>query len=824
LKTLSKQVYGKQAKRSIEVEKLPVLSWVLLASLILYLAWTPFQVALFNGQMLSFEKPIFWAAAMACVILLIWIANYYKSIQLEDQRDWMAVWVLLLPITYVLSLFGAASHYLAMNMVIIQFTYAIMFIIGLFLMRDKFANKLIQTAIMVIAYIIVGFGFLNWFGQGTFAGKLVGWFSSGVLNGKYTDAVMTDSNGLRLTSVFQYANTYAAFLMAFLFAAVFFLIRSKKWVGQLIHGFMLVPIIVSILLTLSRGGLVMLPVVFVLLLLFLKPAKQILWVVYLGIAGIASLLISKTVTDLGLQLNKAYEGGAAAKGWGTLLIASAVVALLTWAIHRFIAPLLYRGLQTWSDRKFSSMWIPVGSVIVVGALAFLFIGTSARNILPDNMSTRLENINFQQHSVLERFTFYKDTMKVVQDYPVMGAGGGAWGTLYEKYQNNPYTSRQAHNFFLQYLVEVGIIGFIIFMTFLIFVFYKYIRGYMRENEEGRESHFLYLILVLSILLHSILDFNMSYVFIGILVYLGLGGMASVMESKPIRFQQLRLRGSGVSALYSLVIGICAVIVLFTSFRYVQASTAGLKASKLVQTSTSFEEIKAPLDKDLNLRKNHPDSVLLLSSLYQEVYSQAQNEDFYKEAYDLIVEARKDEPYNKGMINQLITLHQLKGQQEQAFDLLVANSENFNWDITWYEKIVSQGYELGYTALGEKDIPSRDKYFNAGIEAFDNVQAGLIHLATLPKGQMAGAAFANTPGMILNTGKMHFMLNQPEKASETLKIGLLEDLSDPTNREIARWYVAALMKQGSNDQAVLDRLIGLDPTEKEQIEKIAEMTY
>ncbi|OAB41818.1 O-antigen ligase family protein [Paenibacillus antarcticus] len=821
---MSKQVYGKHSKGSSVGVKTPVIYWVLVVSIILYLAWSPFQVALFNGQMLQFEKPLFWAAAMAAVILLICGTNYYKTITLEDQRDWLAVWVLLLPITYILALFGAASHSMAMNMVIIQSTYAVMFIVGLFLLRDKFANGVIQLAIMAIAYIIVGFGLLNWFGQWKFAGKLIAWFSSGIVNGKYIDAVMSDSNGLRLTSVFQYANTYAAFLMAFLFAAVFFLIKSHKWYGQIIHGFMLVPIILSILLTLSRGGLVMLPVVFVLLLLFLKPAKQILWVAYIGIAGIASLAISKNVTDLGLQLNTTYEGAAAAKGWGYLLITSAIVALLLWAIQKFIASHLERGLTSWSTRKMASLWIPVGSVVVVGLIAFLFIGTSARNILPDNVSTRLGNINFQQHSVLERLTFYKDAMKVVKDYPVMGAGGGAWAVLYEKYQNNPYTSRQAHNFFLQYLVEVGILGFIIFMSFLIFIFYKYIRGYIRENEEGRESHFLYLILTLSILLHSILDFNMSYVFMGILVYLGLGGMAAVMESKPLRFQHLRLRGSGVSALYSLVVGIGAIVVLITSIRYVQASDAGLEARKLVQTSTSFEEIKEPLDKDLSIRKSHPDSTLLLSSLYQQVYSQTQNEDFYLTGYQMIVKAHEDEPYNKNIINHLIKFHSLKGEQAQAFDLLVNNSKNFNWDIEWYERIISQGFELGTEALGKKDIASKDKFFNAGIEAFDKVQAGLVHIATLPEGQMAGRAFANTPAMILDTGKMQYLLNQPDKAAETLKIGLLEDLSDPVNREIARWYIAALIKQGTTDQAVFDRLILLDPTEKQQVDAIVQMNF
>ncbi|MFD1903706.1 hypothetical protein ACFSQ7_05620 [Paenibacillus rhizoplanae] len=78
-----------------------------------------------------------------------------------------------------------------------------------------------KNAILAIAYFIVGFGLLNWLGSWKFAGGLVGWFSNTVRGDKYLDAVMTDSNGLRLTSIFQYANTYAAFLMAFLFVAVF---------------------------------------------------------------------------------------------------------------------------------------------------------------------------------------------------------------------------------------------------------------------------------------------------------------------------------------------------------------------------------------------------------------------------------------------------------------------------------------------------------------------------------------------------------------------------------------------------------------------------
>ncbi|MGG1877278.1 O-antigen ligase family protein [Paenibacillus cisolokensis] len=819
---MSKPVYGKKAAESRNRETKSMLFWILIIGIILFLAWTPFQTALFNGFQLDFEKPIFWTAILSCLLLFLWIAQYYKRIQLTEQRDWLAVGVLLLPLTYIISMISAASQTQAANMVLINCIYAIIFIIGLYVLRDALGNRMIQGAILAIAYLIVGFGLLHWFGQGETAGAIAKWFSNTVLNGIYTHAVMTDSNGLRLTSVFQYANTYAAFLMAFLCAAVFFVTTSRKWYSQAFHSFMLVPIIVSLLLTLSRGGLVMLPVVFVLLLLFLKPAQQLLWILYCGMAGVISLLISKSVTDIGLQLNETFSGSGALKGWGILIAASIIMGLLGWVIQRFVAPKLESVLSTWSEKKGSSLWLPVGSVVIGGVLIFLFIGTGLKNILPQNISVRLENINFNQHSVLERFTFYKDAMKVLADYPIIGAGGGAWASLYEQYQNNPYTSRQAHNFFLQYLIEVGILGFLVFMAFIIFIFYKYIRGYVQKDTDGKNRHFLYLIIVLSILLHSILDFNLSYVFMGILVFLGLAGMAAAMDSRPVK--KWTLPESAARGAFSAVVGIGAIIILITSIRYVQAADAAMDARRLAQTSNSFEEIKAPLDKDLSIRSSHPDSVLLLSSLYYTGYQQTQEEGFYNLALDLLNRALEDEPYNKFMLLRLIEGYELKQQPELAYEVLINNAYKFKWDIEWYEKIIHQGYDLGSKALGTGDIATKDQYFKQATDAFAEVQAGIRYLATLPEGQLQGRPFENTPDMILNAGKMYYMINQPQEAADALKLGIQEDLSQTIPQEIARWYLASLQKLGTADEALMERLLQVDPSAEENVKQLAELQF
>ncbi|MDR6720350.1 O-antigen ligase family protein [Paenibacillus sp. 2003] len=821
---MSNPVYGKQRKTSSEVRTSSTspLLWTLTIGLILFLLWSSFQVALFNGQLLQFEGPIYWAVTITALLFIIWVAVYFKQIKLETHQDWLKIVVILLPLTYVLSLLSAVSDYLSVNMILIQCIYAMIFVMTMYLLKNNKINHIIQSSLIGIAYVIVGFGLLNWLGASNLAGKLVGWFSSGVVNGIYNQTIWNDANGPRLASVFQYPNTYAAFLMAFLFIAIFSMIRSKKVYTQLLHGFMLVPILLSLLLTLSRTGLVMMPIVFVIILLLLKPAKQILWFMYLAISGIGTIAILNPVNTAGLELQQKFNAGLAAKGWIYLIAASIVVAIIIWAIQRWFAPKLETKLQPWGQRKGASLWIPLGSALLAIIAAVLLLATSVRNILPDSISTRLENINFQQHSVLERLTFYKDAAKVIADYPLIGAGGGAWTALYEKYQNNPYVSAQAHNFFMQYLVEVGIIGFIIFMSFILYIFYKYVRSYWRRDENERESHFVFFILSMTILVLSLLDFNMSYVFIGMLVFIGFGGMAAAIDPRPV--QRFKVSSSAARGIYISIAGVSIIVLLIVSVRFLQANHYAYAAKEVAEISQSFEEIKAPLDKDLAIRSAHSDSLLTLSSLYQQGFQQTQDDQFYNAGVDLLRKGLKAEPYNKGMVKQLIQLYELKGDNEQAYTLQKEYANNYIWDMEWYEKLISRSFDLGYQALGQGDTAKKESYFTSGLEAFQHVVDGVEHLKTLPEGQLQGQPFELTPTMILNAGKIKYMLNDSAGAATILKGGIADDLNDATNREIARWYLAALTKDGQQDQAIYDKLIAVAPNEADEIKQIAELNF
>ncbi|MNP18965.1 hypothetical protein D3C76_1114710 [compost metagenome] len=69
-----------------------------------------------------------------------------------------------------------------------------------------------------------------------------------------------------------------------------------------------------------------------------------------------------------------------------------------------------------------------------------------------------------------------------------------------------------------------------------------------------------------------------------------------------------------------------------------------------------------------------------------------------------------------------------------------------------------------------------------------------------------------------------MSGQLQNAVSILKPAISQDFADATNREIARWYLAALTKTGGEDQAIYNSLIAADPAEAAQIEAIANSQF
>jgi hypothetical protein len=828
-------VYGKKhAEPTVLNEKNSLIYWCLMVIVILFLLWSPFQKALFNGNSADFEGAIYSAFIWCSISLLLISIYFFFNWKWKTNKDVLSVAVFLLPVTFLISMGSAASHYYAANMVYIQIMYASIFLAGAYLLKNKLGTTIISYAFLGSGYLITFFGLFHLFGNGKLAMSLVFWsgkFPSGV----YQDAVMNDSNGIRLTSVFQYANTYASLLIVLLFGALFIVSSTKKLPILAFHAFMLVPIIISFFLTLSRGAIVVIPIILLIILFFLKLQRQILFLIYMGLAFAASFVILEKITEAGIELNKQYVGSVSLKAWLLLIGVSLVVSLVVCIIQKYAAPFLEAKLQRLSSRKLINIVVPVSAIIIgiVGAL-LLFEDTGASQLLPESVKNRLENINFAQHSVLERGTFYSDAIKLFKDYPLFGAGGGAWSALYEKYQNNPYVSRQAHNFFLQYLVEVGLVGILIFILFLISIFYMYIRNYVRSSSDSRDSHFLFFIIVIGLLIHSIIDFDLSYIYCGIVLFLSLGAMVSYSGDAPLPFKW-NFDKPYVNKLFPSLLLILSIIMLFVSVRLLGANSSYFKAMDVISKSNNYDEIMAPLDEAIRLHPDHPDYLLPTqyfpgkTGILLQVYSQNKDEKFFAEAQQLLDGLKLKEQHNRGIVGQQLYMYQLKGQLQQAAELAVAQLAEFPWDITMYEAAIDLKVQLGNAARLANNQQAMDSNWNSALELNNTVLSRVEALKSLPKEQNQGNAFGVTDKIALSLSQIRYfkgdfagtanMLKPYVKTGEFDRADQLGEAARATQLNVARWYLAALQKQNMNDQPLYDKLMAADPNEKKMLEDL-----
>ncbi|MGF9713259.1 O-antigen ligase family protein [Paenibacillus naphthalenovorans] len=812
--------YSKELKgRTNTIDKSSILFWLLSSISVIFLFWSPFQKALFNGNSFDFERPIYSALIWSCIILFLVAIYLFYHWKVHTLSDLMSIIVWLIPLTYFISSFGAASSYYSSNMTFIQVIYVAFFLLALYVSKNPLGLSILQNGFVISGYIIVIFGIMNWLGNKESAFSLVKWFVENMSNASfYQDAVMVDSNGARLTSVFQYANSYAGFLIALLLCTLFLITTARKWVSAGIHGFMVVPIIISFFLTLSRGGLVILPVVLILVLPFLKPYRQVIYLLHLLISFVLSLMLLTKVTNIGVELHNGYQASLSQSGWTSLLIVSLINAVLAVVIQKFGLPWAQKLLGRFEKFKLASIALPITAIVAGGlALTLLLTDTGLTKLLPDNVRTRIENINFQQHSVLERGTFYKDAMKLVSDYPLLGAGGGAWSALYEKYQNNPYISRQAHNFFLQYLTEVGIVGFIIFIIFVALVFYIYIRNYFKQNDELRHSNFTFYIVSISLLIHSMIDFDLSYVYLGMLLFLSFGAMLA-KDSLVIKDNWAENVNKYKWSFPSVML-VLSLVFLFTALQLLSANSNYNKAVAVASTNKNMNDIFVPLNNALEQHPNHPDYTGYKVDILLSVYNQTKDEKYYSEAMSLLEQAREREPYNRRLIERELILLINKGELAKALERTNQEIVNFPWDIALYERSITLSTELGNQAQLNNDTQQKDLYWNQAFETYKLVEEKTKALALLPKEQGQGRAFGTTIKIGLPLGHIEFMRGNYDSAESFLRIGINESLDDPLTRHNIRLYLAALQKQGKNDEALFNSLVAKDPNERQEIENL-----
>lgn len=230
-----------------------------------------------------------------------------------------------------------------------------------------------------------------------------------------------------------------------------------------------------------------------------------------------------------------------------------------------------------------------------------------------------------------------------------------------------------------------------------------------------------------------------------------------------------------------------------------------------------------LNKALKIRPTVPEYAAFKADLFKQVYTQQGDEDFFAEAEHTLRQALDKQPGNRILLLRLIDLYEQKGMDSELYEVLSENAERFPWDMTWYEKYMAATLRQGI--IINNDSPDKkNEYMDEIIAALRHVEQGVEHLKTLPEGQLQGREFIVTNTMAMNAGRAYIMKGEPGEGAEAMKPYLNEDLSNADNRELARWYVGATIQNGQVDQVWYDKMLSVDPEEKERIEQVAGMRF
>lgn len=147
-------------------------------------------------------------------------------------------------------------------------------------------------------------------------------------------------------------------------------------------------------------------------------------------------------------------------------------------------------------------------------------------IIKTSVLSRLINFNFSDIDMLYRLFYYEDGFNIFRENMLIGTGGGGWLTLYPLYQEHCYVTTETHSYLLQLLIETGIIGTSIFLFFVV----AYTLRFINKKKAGETVWTQNIAFIASVilLLHSFIDFDMSFVAVSMIFII----MVSLVSKGP----------------------------------------------------------------------------------------------------------------------------------------------------------------------------------------------------------------------------------------------------------------------------------------------------
>jgi O-antigen ligase len=222
-----------------------------------------------------------------------------------------------------------------------------------------------------------------------------------------------------------------------------------------------------------------------------------------------------------------------------------IISLVAETVFIFVITGVRTGVRGERQKETSEKRGRARALLLRAGLAFVLLFAVFTGVVffggEEVLSRFIGTVNAQDPTT-GRVHFWRGTLEVIRDHPLIGTGLGSFGVAYTLYdtRNGAFRLEQAHNDYLQVLSDAGIIGALLGLAFLIILFRS---GFARRETDDpfrRGVATGALVGCFAVLVHSFFDFTL-HTAANALLFLTLAALATLDGRVEDRGQKQRRR-------------------------------------------------------------------------------------------------------------------------------------------------------------------------------------------------------------------------------------------------------------------------------------------
>jgi len=502
---LSNRKSNKRASRELSIFKLITyfLTIIICAGLI------------FNGYFFE-SQSLFVSIIITAFFLINLIIFYRQKIVIYYDKKTILVGVFFILIN-IIGLFSASNLRDALCNVLMISNAIILYLLAIHSLRERTNLDIFLKGLYWTTVFVASLGLLSYI------------FGINILN-SYMNS--------RIFSTLEYPNTAALFFVFSIFIGYYFMKNSLLKLPK-IFLYSNSILFFAFIGTKSRGVFLLFPLLLLVCVLLHSKENRFKVISDFSLLILPSTIIAPVV----------FNGTFANRGLNNIFIS--IAALVILFIFYYFSPRLL-------VRKYFKFITVVTLLVVVGVGSYLVSHQELST--KNNVFSRFTNISFEDSSVQARFLFIEDALKIVKDNLLFGTGGGGWNAEYRAYRSYLYFTSEVHNHYLQVLVENGILGFVAYLGLWFLLISNLWRKHVTEKSD---SNILLIIITLGLMLHSFIDFDLTFPAVYFLFWL----LIAVSLNNPQCLKGLKRKGSFTIGIVSFA---CLLIIntsLFIGWNY-----------------------------------------------------------------------------------------------------------------------------------------------------------------------------------------------------------------------------------------------------------------